>query len=640
LGGAICAWAVWCGGAIAAVPPSDTLLPGTTKGYLSISDAQKVADQWQKTQLGQLMKDPAMEPFMKDLQHQLQERFSKPRERLGITLTDLQGVFGGEVATALIQPAAQEEAVALLVDVTGHADKAQALLKKVSANLVQQGAQQGQVQVLGTTVMVFTLPPAANDAAKAPAAPGAAVKPVAEPPRHAMYFLKDNLLCGSDQLAVIKGILTNLGGKPSGTLSQVKAYQEVMKRLKADLGDATPQVRWYVEPFGYFETIRTARPEARRTKRNMIDVFQNEGFSALQGIGGTVDFAVDRYEIAYRTAIYAPPPYRGAMQMIKFPNGTEFTPQPWVPGEVAGYTTFYFDVANAFDHFESLFDALYNEGKPGLWKKTVESMATDRNGPQVHLRRDVAAQLGQRVTLLTDYQLPITTASERMLFAIEAKDQVAEKVLANSIGKLFKNDPEFRRRTFEGHEIWEMVPEEKSKVPTIELTLPGSEPPAAEPSQGRQSALLPNQALTVAYGHLFVASHYDFLEKILKQAKAAEARDTLAKSIDYQVVARTFKKAGGGAAAAQNFAKTDELYRPTYELIRQGKMPESETMLARALNTLMGAGKKGELRKQAIEGSKMPDYDLIRRQLGPAGLQVTSEENGWFFKGFLLPKGK
>jgi hypothetical protein len=146
---------------------------------------------------------------------------------------------------------------------------------------------------------------------------------------------------------------------------------------------------------------------------------------------------------------------------------------------------------------------------------------------------------------------------------------------------------------------------------------------------------LPNRAITVARGHLFIASHYEFLVRILK---GVEERDSLARSVEYQLVSKAAAKFGTKEKASLNFAKTDEQYRPTYELIRQGKMPESETMLGRVLNTVLGPGKRGVARKQEIEGSKLPDFEHVRRHLGPSGVEVVSEEKGWFIKGFLLPK--
>ena len=50
---------------------------------------------------------------------------------------------------------------------------------------------------------------------------------------------------------------------------------------------------------------------------------------------------------------------------------------------------------------------------------------------------------------------------------------------------------------------------------------------------------------------------------------------------------------------------------------------------------LFGEGKKGA-RQQKIDGSKMPDYEMVRHYLNPAGMQITSEKDGWFLKGFTL----
>jgi len=100
----------------------------------------------------------------------------------------------------------------------------------------------------------------------------------------------------------------------------------------------------------------------------------------------------------------------------------------------------------------------------------------------------------------------------------------------------------------------------------------------------------------------------------------------------------TIEKLGGKKACWRGFSLTDEEYRPTYELIRQGKMPESETMLGRILNTIFAPPEKGALRKQRIDGSKLPDYEVVRRHLGPAGVFAVTENDGWFIKGFTLPK--
>lgn len=141
---------------------------------------------------------------------------------------------------------------------------------------------------------------------------------------------------------------------------------------------------------------------------------------------------------------------------------------------------------------------------------------------------------------------------------------------------------------------------------------------------------MPHAAATVIEGNLFVASHLDFLLKVLR------SKDPLGKDVDYQLVSETINQMNPQEKCARIFSRTDEEYRPTYELVRQNKMPESESLLGQLLNMLFGEGKKGAVRHQKIDGSKLPDYEVVRHYLNPAGMQVTAEKDGWFLKGFTL----
>jgi len=171
------------------------------------------------------------------------------------------------------------------------------------------------------------------------------------------------------------------------------------------------------------------------------------------------------------------------------------------------------------------------------------------------------------------------------------------------------------------------------------LNLRQQQPPEEEKEGGRQR-LMPHLSVTVIDGHVLVASHREFLLKVLKVLRAKERRESLGSLVDYQMVNEVIvdERFGFKAVCGRMFSRTEAEYRPTYELIRQGKMPEAQTLLARLLNTFSAEGRKGEMRHQRIEGKNLPPYDVVRHYLGPAGLAATSEANGWFFKGFTLTK--
>ena len=281
-------------------------------------------------------------------------------------------------------------------------------------------------------------------------------------------------------------------------------------------------------------------------------------------------------------------------------------------------------------------------------------MEKDVNGPHLNLRKELILHLGQRITMLTDYQLPITTSSERLLFAVEAKD---EKAVAAAIEKCMKNDPTVKRRVVNGRVIWEIVEEEQPKVPSISLgevpsivakkesgasgkagkrkEAPSGDEAEEKEAEEKESHFLPHGAVTVAYGRLLIASHLDFLLKVLKPIAKGES---LAENPEYKHSAAVVDKLGLPKHCIRQFTRTDESFRTTYELIRQGKMPESESLLGRTLNTVSGAAKSGVPRSQRIDGTHLPDYQVVRRSLGLGGMGAISEPDGWFLKGFMLPK--
>jgi hypothetical protein len=324
------------------------------------------------------------------------------------------------------------------------------------------------------------------------------------------------------------------------------------------------------------------------------------------------------------------------MKMMVLPNAKDFVPPPWVPRDIATYSSGDVELLNAFDNFGYVFDPLFGE-QPGAWDEVLNGLKLDPNGPMIDLRAEMVARLENRISVLTDYVLPITETSERLLYAIPAKDE-AKRTAA--LAKFYRNDKVIRRREISGFMVYENPLPEKAKVPEVHLEVPGQVKRRAsrQAAQGGGAPpALPNATLTVAHGHLMVASHYDFLKKILEPAKP---KATMAGSIDYRVVDKFLNELAPPQSAARMFTRTDEQYRVDYELLREGKLRQSETMLARTLNWWSNPSSKkdGGRPQQRIDGRQMPDYQIVRRHLGPGGTYVVSETGGWFLKGFLLSK--
>lgn len=634
---------------------SESLLPASTTGWLSVGDVERLRADFLTTQLGELVQDPAMKPFIEQLTAQIQASNSKRFERLGITLEDLSGIPSGEVATAVVAPTPTSAATVLIVDVTGREEGAQAVLTKVSANLTRQGGKRLR-RTAGDVVSVFELPKREGDKAA----------------RLAISFLKDGLLVLGDDLRVVEDILKAASTDRKDSLASVAGFLACQERCRAGEMEKAPHARWYIEPFGYVASMRIINPPKQPKEMDLYKALRNSGFTAVRALGGTVTFADGEYQMRHRTFIYAPQAPQTAAsnaerftlsaRMLDFPNGKDLAPQRWVPPHLAVYSTWNWNTHKAFAASEKLVDEL--AGDPGVFRDLLDSIRDAKNGPQVDIEKEIVAHLGQRMTVLSDYQTPVGPRSERVLVAIEAGD---EQQLALGIEKAMKNDKDVRRREFEGHVIWESVTHatelaepdlqieiEGGEVQHADLEVEEEEPIAFQPGKSRTpkgrkgktgnrqtQRVLPASAFCVAFGHLFVGSHADILEKTLRFAaenrEAAEPKG-LSTAADYQAVQAVLDTLAASESSFRFFSRTDEEFRVTYELVKTGEMPKAESLFGKILNELLGDGKPGAVRKPRIDGTSLPAFDSVRRYFGPSGAVVTTEKDGWFATGVTLRK--
>jgi hypothetical protein len=591
----------------------EMLMPGNTKGFYAVTNYDDWQAHWDKTDVGKMLNDPIMAPFRKDLRGQLQQRWAEFRRKLGMSLDDLNGVPGGEMATAVIAISPQKTGNLILIDITNHFPQARELVKKITANQRAAGATQSQATMMGVPILVFKIPKETDNA---------------------HYFVTGNLFGAADDPGVVQFVLAHAAAASSGTLADLPAFRYVMARCKQDAGNVTPQVRWFIEPVAYNKATRLDNPnyKQKRKGKSWLDIAESQGFEGIKGTGGFVDVDADTFQILHRTAVYAPKPWDKSMKILVFPNGTEFTPQPWVPRDVATYANFYDDVLNSIDHFGPLFDEMYGEGDKGTWDDVLKGMKEDPKGPRVDLRNDLVAQLTNRVTVLTDYVLPMGPTSERTITALECKN---EKAVAAAMGRLMNNDKTYRRLSFKGQTIWESIPPKKKTTKEVRIAAPKLNNDDEEEEQ-QQQKFYSTSAISVAMGQMFMASHRDILETVLTPRPAAES---LAQDFQYKVIAQMHKQFQPQPMFLQFFSHTDEEYWANYELLRLGQMPQGETLMARMLNNWYGTPDQ-PVRKQQISGKQMPSYDFVRRSLAPSGIYGVTEENGWFFKGYMLRKSK
>jgi len=152
--------------------------------------------------------------------------------------------------------------------------------------------------------------------------------------------------------------------------------------------------------------------------------------------------------------------------------------------------------------------------------------------------------------------------------------------------------------------------------------------------------ILNRRIMVIRDGVLFVSNDKDYLKKFLAQKPTG----SFAGSADFARMGQALDK----VTVKENvrfrmFDRLDQLLKTNCEMMRTGKMVDSETFVARILNQIYGKREgAGEKRKQRIDGSDLPaDYDKeMAPFLGQAGLAMETTDFGWRFSGCVLAKEK
>jgi hypothetical protein len=618
----------------AGLPPSETIFPATTRAWLSIPDTKALQERFDRSPYGQFLADPAMKEFVDGLRERISQNGRQRLQKLGLTLEDLEKIPGGEVAAAAIESRPGTLSTVLLVDTTGKEAEAKALVDRITKRLLERKATTVSIPGAPPQLTVYQLPDDLSD------------DRVPKGRRVAFALAPSALVVGDDAQQVGQAFAVLAQGRED-SLATVQSFKAVIPPCTAALPEKTAPVRWFVDPLAFAKAYQASNPPREKRKGpDYVAILGRQGFDAVKAAGGVIAFGVGSHAFRHHTMVYAPPlpgreplavdTYDLAARMLRFPNVDRIQPPAWVPRDITGWTTLEWDLQQAFAAAETLVDDIV--GDKGVYDDVIASLKEDPDGPQIDVEQDLVACLGNRLTMVSDHVDPLGPDCERLVIAIEATD---EAKVAATIAKVMNADKDMQKLEIGGHQVWELI-DRSAALPQLEIETPGGAITHADhddESQRRrqrirdkEEKLLPHSAVTVAKGHLLIASHRDVLEKVLLESGGREpltdATATLTE-LDRLVTSQT---------SLRSFGREDETVRPAYELLRQGSMPKSKSVLGQILNGLLGDGKPGTVREQRIDGSTLPEFEKVRRYLGTAALGMESRPDGWYIAGLALPR--
>jgi len=534
---------------------AEHLLPPETLLFFSIPSVPDLLEQCKDSTVGQMWVEPKLQPFIGSLKNKIEEAFKEHVEsELGVSLGDLIDLPQGEFTVALIEKPARKLSVVLMIDCTDNEDTLDKLLEKLDQALTKNDAEHSTQTIADIEVHSYKLANAGGG-----------------PVNTLSYCTDEGYVFFATEVAALKSVLERWSGDNENTLAKADVFAYIQDKCKS--GDDEPVVKWYVDPISLVKAALNMgnNPQQAAIAAAMMPVL---GLDKLKGLGGGSHLGVEGFEGLTKAFVYVEQPPTGVLGVFQFP-AIEQRPAKWIPSDTASYFSLNWNVEEAYNAIESLVDSLQG---PGSVAKVVDALATQEDGPHMHLKKDLVDQLSGRIDVVV--QAPKIGGDEppvpSFALALGVKDAAQMK---NTIAKAVESDKfSGTTREVEGQTVYEM--------PT----------PQGNPI-----------SFSVAADAIVLASTAELMDRIVK----GQSRGSLADSDDYAKVSKAFPK----KTSIISFQRSDtQQLQSLYDMLKT-KDPD-ETV--------------------GVDFTKLPDFSVLKKYLRPSGSYAVPDKKGALFVGFSL----
>lgn len=600
------------------------LLPDSAQAVVWIPDGEQLIERWDRTQLSKLATDPAVRPFFDDQRQAIEDRFMDAGWRLSVTPEDLTEFSAGQIALAWMEKAQSPRkpfALALIADVEDDAVTNQRLMDSLDEQLSLRKPQKKEtLQHLGISISKYTMPKRADQL-------------LAE---NSYYAIAEGQLIATDDEELIRNIVSRIKQDPvAGTVLSADPVF-VSAREKADIS-GTAQVEYFVRPLGIARVLRSIGGKRSKSNADMLVVLENQGFKAIKCVCGEVSLGEEKADMHHHGYVLVERPLPGSVAILDFPNAVTRQIPNFVGKDISSLLALNWNAEEAFWKAEGLVDELL--GTAGAFKEVIEGIKKDPNGPRIDIAVDVLPQLTNDIYAIADSAAgPATVESRRNLIAIKVKNASA---MAKVLDRAMRNEPDAELLEIDGQQVWQVVHKEDELVVDLGGDFGEFGGGSDEEENDDPKPWLSNWAITVQSqggidGYLMFASHVELIQEAIAQSKLGEISPLVEEEDFIRIAAAINAYFGEQPMCAWQIVRNSTAYRVQYELFREGKLKDSQSMLSSILDRLLQSDNEIKDKEQVLKGNNLPPFEKIASFLQPSGMMVRTTEDGWEFGGLLL----
>ncbi|MFM7843189.1 MAG: hypothetical protein ACKPEY_03015 [Planctomycetota bacterium] len=585
-------------------PTAHGLLPEKTLAILHMSDSREFVSKFQSSAMGRMLDDDQIKPLAKYLYGSVADAFGQVQDQVGLPLEKILSIPKGEFCVALVQPNEGPPALVAILEVGTSVTEAQTLIDRATEQIERQGAVRTTERVGDIVFTIFQFQ--------------------GERRRQLMYGIKEGVILVSSNMDVAKEVVARWNGeapKDSVTLAQNRKYTGVMNRCQGTK-DERPQVSFYLDPL---DLVR-AGARGNFAAQTALAILPAIGLDGLQAVGGSLILSAEEFDMIQHLHVLMDSPRAGVLKAIALePSASE--PEPWVPSDVAAYTTFNWQVGTTYAEVSRLIDSFQSEGSTD---KLFKERVSDPLG--IDAKTELIDAMDGRMTLLTWFERPIRVNSQTRLLGIKLKDADAfRKTLDKMIAKY---EAQFTKDTFGGvvyHRI--NVPQGPPGGPrrrgpqANDPNAPDGNAPVDQP-RVRMEVRAPEPCMAILGDYVVLCDSVALLRQCI--VTQSDSSKSLANELDFKLITgKINRQVGGQTPALLTFNRPEEGMRMLYDL----------ALADNTRQNLAGAAQNNPVFRvlnEALEKNPLPPFSVLAQYLSPGGGMVTSDETGFHYTAFGL----
>jgi phosphopantetheinyl transferase (holo-ACP synthase) len=443
---------------------------------------------------------------------------------------------------------------------------------------------------------------------------------------------KGSIFCRTDDEALMKDLISRIKDQevPGKVIAQDPIF--IAGREKAEIAGAA-QIEYFVRPLGIARVLRAIGGKHSKSSADMLAVLQNQGFEAIKCVCGEIALGSEALDISHRGYVLAERPLPKSAAVLDFPNKASRDIPSFVGNNISSFLATNWNAKEAFWKTEGLVDEL--AGTPGVFHEVIEGIKVDPNGPRIDIEKEVLPFITNDIYAISDSKPGNAEVdSRRNLIALRLSNAPA---MAKVLDRAMENEPDAEPVDFKGHSIWKVIHRDDEEVTDLATDFGGDfGGPPANTAGAQPQPWLSNWAITVYDDYLMFASHAEMIEQAIEQAQSG-AESPLVNESDYRrVTSAIAEHFGNDDGSAWQVVRTSLAYRVQYELFREGKLMDSQSMLASILDRLLQNQDEMRSHTQKLSGEKLPPYEEVAKFLQPMGMVVRTTDNGWAFGVVML----